>query len=84
MILDAPFSFQNRVFESGCATQRSDMGSRFLPPLVCKVQAGVPAQAAGGKKKKEKKRICKIWTWDLKQKSAVLPPYGGWIYWVSR
>lgn len=32
MILDAPFSFQNRVFESTCATRRLDTGSRFLPP----------------------------------------------------
>lgn len=87
MILDAPFSFQNKVFESGCVTQRLDTGSRFLPPPLCKAQAGVPAQAAGGGrgwKKKEKKRVWKIWTRDFKWKSSVLPPYGGWIYWVSR
>lgn len=47
MILDAPFSFQNRVFESGCVTRRSDTGSRFLPPPLCEVQAGVTAHATG-------------------------------------
>lgn len=47
MILDAPFSFQNRGSESTCVTRRSETGARFLPPPLGEVQAGVPAQAAG-------------------------------------
>lgn len=80
MILDAPFSFQNKVFESGCVTQRSDTGSRFLPPPLRKSQAGVPAQAAGGGsgcKKRKKRAFEKSGPGILSGRAQSFPPMAG-------
>lgn len=57
MISDAPFGFQNRVFVSGCVTERLNTGSRFFYPLhFVKFRLGDLHKLLEKKKKKEKER----------------------------
>lgn len=79
MILDAPFSFQNRGFESRCVTQGSGTGSRFLPPSLCKVQ-GMCISCWEEKKGGEKRGFGKPGPVILSGRVRSFPPMvGGFI-----